>query len=94
MQTLGYCKCSDWDNQQPPYTNASLQIVFFKKGKFYELYEKDADIGHQEFDLKLTDRVNMRMVGVPEMSFDMWAAQFVARGYVGERVNKCMNRYD
>jgi DNA mismatch repair protein MSH6 len=58
------------------------QIVFFKKGKFYELYEKDADIGHQEFDLKLTDRVNMRMVGVPEMSFDMWAAQFVARGYV------------
>lgn len=56
--------------------------MFFKKGKFYELYEKDADIGHQEFDLKLTDRVNMRMVGVPEMSFDMWAAQFVARGYV------------
>jgi DNA mismatch repair ATPase MutS len=63
-------------------TPLSDQIVFFKKGKFYELYEKDADIGHQEFDLKLTDRVNMRMVGVPEMSFDMWAAQFVARGYV------------
>lgn len=37
-------------------------IVFFKKGKFYELYENDATIGHQLFDLKLTDRVNMRMV--------------------------------
>ncbi|KAK1022990.1 DNA mismatch repair protein msh6, partial [Friedmanniomyces endolithicus] len=36
-------------------------IVFFKKGKFYELYENDATIGHQLFDFKLTDRVNMRM---------------------------------
>ncbi|KAG2172300.1 hypothetical protein INT43_004842 [Umbelopsis isabellina] len=70
-------KCKHWDT-----------IVFFKKGKFYELYEKDADIGHQEFDLKLTDRVNMRMVGVPEMSFDMWAAQFVARGHKVAKVDQ------
>src|SRR4051794_5147125 len=35
-------------------------IVFLKKSKFYELYENDATIGHQFFDLKLTDRVNMR----------------------------------
>jgi hypothetical protein len=33
----------------------------FITGKFYELYESDADIGHQEFDLKITDRVKMRM---------------------------------
>jgi hypothetical protein len=32
------------------------------QGKFYELYEKDAEIGHNEFDLKLTDRVKMKMV--------------------------------
>jgi DNA mismatch repair protein MSH6 len=32
-------------------------VVFFKKGKFFELYENDATIGHQHFDLKLTDRV-------------------------------------
>ncbi|KAF8540991.1 hypothetical protein BDD12DRAFT_830791 [Trichophaea hybrida] len=56
-------------------------VVFFKKGKFYELYEDDARIGHQEFDLKLTDRVNMSMVGVPESSLDMWASQFIAKGY-------------
>ena len=31
-------------------------VVFFKKGKFYELYEQDADIGMREFDLKMTDR--------------------------------------
>jgi DNA mismatch repair protein MSH6 len=63
-------------------------IVFFKKGKFYELYENDATIGHQLFDLKLTDRVNMRMVGVPEMSLDHWAAQFVAKGYKIARVDQ------
>ncbi|KAF9348583.1 DNA mismatch repair protein msh6 [Mortierella sp. NVP85] len=63
-------------------------VVFFKKGKFYELYENDADIGHQQFDLKLTDRTNMRMVGVPESSFDYWAAQFVAKGYKVARVDQ------
>ena len=63
-------------------------IVFFKKGKFYELYENDATIGHQFFDLKLTDRVNMRMVGVPEMSLDHWANQFVAKGYRIARVDQ------
>ncbi|KAG0643024.1 muts domain V-domain-containing protein [Tuber brumale] len=63
-------------------------VVFFKKGKFYELYEDDATIGHREFDLKLTDRVNMRMVGVPESSLDMWAAQFIAKGYKIARVDQ------
>ncbi|KAF2705002.1 DNA mismatch repair protein Msh6 [Pleomassaria siparia CBS 279.74] len=63
-------------------------IVFFKKGKFYELYEKDATLGHQLFDLKLTNRVNMRMAGVPEASLDMWASQFVAKGYKVARVDQ------
>jgi DNA mismatch repair protein MSH6 len=63
-------------------------VVFFKKGKFYELYEQDATIGHQEFDLKLTDRVNMRMVGVPESSIDHWANQFVAKGYKIAKVDQ------
>jgi DNA mismatch repair protein MSH6 len=63
-------------------------IVFFKKGKFYELYENDATVGHQLFDLKLTDRVNMRMVGVPESSLDYWANQFVAKGFKIARVDQ------
>ena len=37
-------------------------VLFFQKGKFYELYEDDALIGHTQFDLKLTDRVKMKMV--------------------------------
>ncbi|KAJ3317692.1 DNA mismatch repair protein msh6 [Blyttiomyces sp. JEL0837] len=63
-------------------------VVFFKKGKFYELYEKDADIAHQEFDWKLTDRVNMKMCGVPDHSFDIWAAQFIAKGYKIAKVDQ------
>lgn len=63
-------------------------IVFFKKGKFYELYENDATLGHQLFDLKLTDRVNMRMVGVPESSLEIWVNQFVAKGYKVARVDQ------
>lgn len=45
---------------------------------FFEQYEEDAAIGHREFDLKLTDRVKMKMVGVPEASFDFWAAKVSA----------------
>lgn len=37
-------------------------VLFFQKGKFFELYEEDAKIGHREFDLKLTERVKMCMV--------------------------------
>ncbi|KFA63003.1 hypothetical protein S40285_08410 [Stachybotrys chlorohalonatus IBT 40285] len=63
-------------------------IVFFKKGKFFELYENDATIGHQEFDFKMTDRVNMRMVGVPESSLDHWVNQFIAKQYKVARVDQ------
>ncbi|KAF5310782.1 hypothetical protein D9619_007990 [Psilocybe cf. subviscida] len=63
-------------------------ILFFQKGKFFELYEDDARIGHQEFDLKLTNRVKMCMVGVPEMSFNMWASKFLAKGYKVGRVEQ------
>jgi len=63
-------------------------VVFFKKGKFYELYEKDATIGNQEFDLKLTDRVNMRMVGVPEASLEYWTNQFLAKNHKVARVDQ------
>lgn len=47
-----------WEIKQDHYDT----VLFFQKGKFYELYEDDAMIGHQEFDLKLTDRVKMKMV--------------------------------
>ena len=61
-------------------------ILFVQKGKFYELFEKDADIAHQVLGLKMTDRTNMRMCGVPEMHFQKWAAQLIALGYKVARV--------
>lgn len=73
-----------WEIKQNLWDN----VVFFKKGKFYELYENDATLGHQLFDLKLTDRVNMRMVGVPESSLDIWTNQFIAKGYKVARVDQ------
>ncbi|KIJ62178.1 hypothetical protein HYDPIDRAFT_158442 [Hydnomerulius pinastri MD-312] len=63
-------------------------ILFFQKGKFLELYEDDARIGHREFDLKLTYRVKMSMVGVPESSFNFWAAKFLGKGYKVGRVDQ------
>ena len=37
--------------------------AFLPPPQFYELFEKDAMIGHEVLDLKLTDRTNMCMVG-------------------------------
>ncbi|KAH8113753.1 DNA mismatch repair protein Msh6 [Phellopilus nigrolimitatus] len=73
-----------WEIKQNHYDT----VLFFQKGKFLELYEDDARIGHQDFDLKLTDRVKMSMVGVPEMSFNFWAAKFLAKGYKVGRVDQ------
>ncbi|KAJ8509001.1 hypothetical protein ONZ45_g8776 [Pleurotus djamor] len=73
-----------WEIKQNHYDT----VLFFQKGKFFELYEDDARIGHQEFDLKLTQRVKMCMVGVPEMSFNFWAAKFLGKGYKVGRVDQ------
>lgn len=51
------------------------QVLFFQKGKFYEMFENDAMIAHQEFDLKLTERVKMKMCGFPEGQYELWAAK-------------------
>ncbi|KAF8889581.1 DNA mismatch repair protein msh6 [Infundibulicybe gibba] len=73
-----------WEIKQNHYDT----ILFFQKGKFLELYEDDARVGHQQFDLKLTHRVKMSMVGVPEMSFNFWAAKFLGKGYKVGRVDQ------
>lgn len=66
-------------------------VIFFKKGKFYELYEDDAAIASKLFDLRVTDRVNMKMAGVPESSFESWAAKFIKHGYKIGRVEQAEN---
>lgn len=65
-------------------------IVFFKKGKFFELYEKDAFLANALFDWKLAGggRANMQLAGIPEMSFEHWAAQFIQLGYKVAKVDQ------
>lgn len=63
-------------------------VLFFKKGKFYEMFEGDADVGHARLHLKLTDRTNMRMCGIPEGRFAQYANQLVALGYKVGRVEQ------
>jgi len=63
-------------------------VVFFRKGKFYELFEHDAFLGNREFGLGLTNRISMTMVGMPVQSFDYWAAQFIAKGHKVAKVDQ------
>lgn len=65
-------------------------VVFFKKGKFYELYENDAMIANNEFDLKIAGggRANMKLAGIPEMSFEYWAKEFISHGYKVAKVDQ------
>ena len=66
-------------------------VVFFKKGKFYELYENDAELAASYFDLKVSDRVNMKMAGVPEATVDYWTQKFLACGFKVAKVDQCEN---
>lgn len=65
-------------------------VVFFKKGKFYELYENDAMIANTQFDLKIAGggRANMKLAGIPEMSFEYWAKEFISSGYKVAKVDQ------
>ncbi|KAJ7570918.1 hypothetical protein O6H91_01G139800 [Diphasiastrum complanatum] len=58
-------------------------VLFFKVGKFYELYELDAEIGHKELDWKITlsGVGKCRQVGVSESGIDEAVQKLVARGY-------------
>jgi hypothetical protein len=78
-QSIGILLC--FSKRENSMVNMKALILdSYTDSIFLELYEKDAIIGHQAFDLKMTVRVNMSMVGVPESSFDFWAAQFIAKG--------------
>ncbi|KAL4079502.1 muts domain V-domain-containing protein [Scleroderma citrinum] len=70
------------------FTPFEKQFWEIKQNHFDTLYEEDARVGHREFDLKLTQRVKMSMVGVPESSFNFWAAKFLGKGYKVGRVDQ------
>ncbi|KAK1396879.1 DNA mismatch repair protein MSH7 [Heracleum sosnowskyi] len=58
-------------------------LMFFKVGKFYELYELDAEIGHKELDWKITlsGVGKCRQVGISENGIDDAVQKLIAHGY-------------
>ncbi|XP_020249887.1 DNA mismatch repair protein MSH7 isoform X2 [Asparagus officinalis] len=58
-------------------------VLFFKVGKFYELYEVDAEIGQKELDWKMTISGvgNCRQVGISESGIAGAVQKLIARGY-------------
>ncbi|KAJ7969630.1 DNA mismatch repair protein [Quillaja saponaria] len=65
-------------------------LLFFKVGKFYELYEVDAEIGHKELDWKMTlsGVGKCRQVGISESGIDDAIQKLVALGYKVGRIEQ------
>ena len=55
-------------------------VIFFKVGKFYELFEEDALLGHRELDLAFMGKESPH-VGFPEAVLPKYAQKLVALGY-------------
>ncbi|KAL3535766.1 hypothetical protein ACH5RR_004227 [Cinchona calisaya] len=65
-------------------------VIFFKVGKFYELYELDAEIGHKELDWKMTlsGVGKCRQVGISESGIDDAVQKLIDRGYKVGRIEQ------
>eukprot|EP00752_Nemacystus_decipiens_P016520 g14766.t2 len=62
-------------------------VLFFKVGKFYELFHVDADIGMQELDL-IYMKGEKAHSGFPEISYGKFADGLVSKGYRVARVEQ------
>lgn len=61
-------------------------IVFVKMGK---LYENDALLANKLFDLRVKERsTSMKLAGVPDVQYDVWASKFLNAGYKVARVDE------
>jgi len=62
-------------------------ILFFKVGKFYELFHMDADVGFSELDL-IYMKGSKAHSGFPEVSYGKFASALVSKGYRVARVEQ------
>jgi DNA mismatch repair protein MSH6 len=62
-------------------------VLFFKVGKFYEMFHMDSDIGMQELDLIYMKGIKAHS-GFPEVAYGKQAAALVAKGYRVARVEQ------
>lgn len=65
-------------------------ILFFKVGKFYELYHMDATVGVKELGFTYM-RGEYAHSGFPEQAYDKMATMLVERGYKVARVEQTEN---
>ena len=65
-----------WDIKK----NYADMIIFFKMGKFYELFEDDALLCHRELDLAFMGK-GAPHVGFPEASLRKYSDKLVAMGH-------------
>ncbi|KAG9414908.1 DNA mismatch repair protein msh6 [Aphanomyces cochlioides] len=72
-----------WDVKQ----NNMDTVLFFKVGKFYELFHMDADVGFKELNLNYMKGEKAHN-GFPEIAYAKFSAQLVSRGYRVARVEQ------
>jgi len=63
-------------------------ILFFKMGKFYELFHMDADVGVTELNLVYMRGVEVAHAGFPEVAYSRYAATLVEKGYKVARIEQ------
>ena len=62
-------------------------VLFFKMGKFYELFHMDADIGVAELNI-IYMRGDVAHAGFPEIAYGRYAATLVEKGYKVARIEQ------
>ncbi|KAI9908695.1 hypothetical protein PsorP6_004096 [Peronosclerospora sorghi] len=62
-------------------------VIFFKVGKFYELFHMDADIGFKELNL-IYMKGEKAHSGFPEIAYSKMSSQLVEKGYRVARVEQ------
>ena len=67
-------------------------VLFFKVGKFYELFHMDSDVGVKELSVGASPMIFMRGAqghsGFPEISYGKFASMLVAKGYRVMRIEQ------
>lgn len=66
-------------------------ILFFKVGKFYELYHHDAVIGVRELGFSYMGQNEFAHSGFPESAYEKMASQLVERGFKVARIEQTEN---
>lgn len=62
-------------------------VLFFKLGKFYEMFHMDADVGVQELNL-IYMKGEQAHAGFPEVSYSRFAPTLVEKGYKVARIEQ------